>query len=492
MGFVFVPFYIRYLGIDGFGLVGVFAVLQFWFGLLDMGMSVSLNRELARFSAGASSVAFVRDLLRSMEAVAASGALFISLSVKFGSVWIASRFLNMGDLPVLVVSESISIIGFVAGLRIIEGLYRSVLVGLQRQVLYNAISSFMATIRGAGALMVLAFVDSSLKAFFYWQLVSSVLTLAVLALVAYRILPAAARRARFSKEALWQIKGFAGGFLGFTFLNMVLSQVDKVLLMGLVDLGEYGYYTLAATAAGALNVLIGPVVQAYYPHLSALYAKAELGYFAVTYHRGAQLVSVLFGTAAIIMILMAEILLRLWTQDADLAARVAPLLTVLALGNLLNGLMWVPFQAQFAAGQTRLLLISNLVTVSVMIPLIFWCVPLYGPMGAAWVWTLMNLGHVLILIHFIHRKILSGDKWRWYIQDVILPLFTCSAVTFTLSRVLVFDNTGIIKGLAQLALISVIAFGATIFAANQARSMLFISLKRQRLFKNEASEGHKK
>lgn len=492
MGFVFVPFYIRYLGIDGFGLVGVFAALQLWFGLLDMGMSVSLNRELARFSAGASSAAFVRDLLRSMEGVAASVALFIGLCVKFGSGWIAYRFLDTGDLPVLVVSESISIIGLVAGLRIIEGLYRSVLVGLQRQVLYNVISSFMATLRGAGALVVLAYVDSSLKAFFYWQLVSSVLTLTVLALVAYRILPAVGRRARFSKEVLWQIKGFAGGFLGFTFLNMVLSQVDKVLLMRLLDLGEYGYYTLAATAAGALNVLIGPVVQTYYPHLSALYAKGDLGDFAVTYHRGAQLVSVLFGTAAIFMTLMADILLRVWTQDADLAARVAPLLTVLALGNLLNGLMWVPFQAQFAAGQTRLLMISNLLAVAVIIPLIFWSVPRYGPIGAAWVWTLMNLGYVLILIHFIHCKILIGEKWRWYIQDVILPLSASSGVIFTLSRVLVFDNTGIIKGFAQLALISVIAFGAAIFTANQARSVLFIALKRRRLFRKEASEEQKK
>ena len=50
MGLAFVPLYIRYLGIEAYGLIGVFAVLQACLSLLDMGMTPTLNREMARFT----------------------------------------------------------------------------------------------------------------------------------------------------------------------------------------------------------------------------------------------------------------------------------------------------------------------------------------------------------------------------------------------------------------------------------------------------------
>ena len=51
MSLAFVPLYIKFMGIESYGLVGIFASLLALFGLLDMGLSTTLNRELARFSA---------------------------------------------------------------------------------------------------------------------------------------------------------------------------------------------------------------------------------------------------------------------------------------------------------------------------------------------------------------------------------------------------------------------------------------------------------
>ena len=39
MGLAFVPLYIQYLGIEAYGLIGLFAVLQAWLALLDMGLT---------------------------------------------------------------------------------------------------------------------------------------------------------------------------------------------------------------------------------------------------------------------------------------------------------------------------------------------------------------------------------------------------------------------------------------------------------------------
>ena len=44
---------------------------------------------------------------------------------------------------------------------------------------------------------------------------------------------------------------FAGGMLLITFLALLLTQVDKVLLSTLIPLEDFGRYTLASVAAGA-------------------------------------------------------------------------------------------------------------------------------------------------------------------------------------------------------------------------------------------------
>ena len=67
MGLAFIPLYIRYLGMEAYGLIGLFAVIQAWMTLLDMGMTPTLNREMARYTAGAHSSQSIRDLLRSLE-----------------------------------------------------------------------------------------------------------------------------------------------------------------------------------------------------------------------------------------------------------------------------------------------------------------------------------------------------------------------------------------------------------------------------------------
>ena len=90
MGLAFIPLYIKYLGIESYGLIGLFAVLQAWLSLLDMGMTPTLGREMARFTGGSHSAQSIRDLLRSIEVVALGVAIFIAAGIWAASGWLAS------------------------------------------------------------------------------------------------------------------------------------------------------------------------------------------------------------------------------------------------------------------------------------------------------------------------------------------------------------------------------------------------------------------
>lgn len=421
MGLAFIPLYIQYIGMEAYGLIGLFAVMQAWLTLLDMGMTPTLNREMARFNAGAHSTQSIHDLLRSLEIICICLAVIIALFVWAASGYLASDWLKSDKLPITDVSQAISVMALVVGLRFVEGIYRGSLFGLQRQVWYNGANAAVATLRNGGAVVVLAWLSPTVRAFFYWQAAISLLSIVIFAMGVYRVLPSSPSLPRFSRQAIVDVWRFASGMMAITFLAILLTQVDKVLLSRLLPLESFGYYTLAATVAGVVYMVIGPVTAAFYPRLVELLIQGNKGALINTYHQGAQLITLLTVPAVALLGFFPEYVVFMWSGNITLTKNTAPILSVIVLGVFLNGLMHMPAQLQHAYGWVSLGIKSNIFAVVVLIPAIFWVVPRYGAIGAAWIWVVLNVGYVLIAMQFMHRKLLAGEKLRWYFSDVILP-----------------------------------------------------------------------
>ncbi|MDD5273646.1 MAG: oligosaccharide flippase family protein [Methylovulum sp.] len=429
MGLAFVPLYIRYLGMESYGLIGLFAVMQAWLSLLDMGMSPTLNREMARFTSGAHSAQSIHNLLRSLEMICFSFAVLIALGVFSASGYLASDWLKADKLPTTVVAQALSVMAFVVALRFVEGIYRGSLFGLQRQVWYNSANAILATVRHAGAVAILAWVSPTIQTFFFWQAAISLLSIAVFARGVHRVLPKPPLPPKFSYTALTDVWRFARGMLGITFLAILLTQVDKVLLSRMLTLESFGYYTLAATVAGVLSTVIGPITDAIYPRMVELATEDDPATLVSIYHQGAQLVTILSASAVMLLSFFSGGIIFMWSGNINLAENTAPLLSVLAVGSFLNALMWMPYRCQLAHGWTGLTLKINLVAVIVLIPAIIWVVPQYGALGAAWIWVVLNTGYILISIHLMHRRLIPKEKWSWYLNDVLLPISGAIGVT---------------------------------------------------------------
>jgi O-antigen/teichoic acid export membrane protein len=469
MGLAFIPVYIRYLGVEAWGLVGFMSMLQAWFVLLDMGLTPTLSREMARFQAGAHSAQSIRNLLRSLEVIYGGVALVVVLSVWFAASWIATSWLGSTELPASTVSQAISVMGLVLAARMVEQVYRGAIQGLQRLVWLNGAQSLLATLRWGGAVAVLAWVDASIEAFFLWQGLVSLLGVIVLARQTYHWLPSGERSARFDLHALVEVRRFAGGMALITLLSMLLIQIDKIVLSNLLSLSEYGHYMLAVSVAGALFMLIQPIGQAWSPRLIELHAGNNHVGLVSTYHLGAQLVTVTLGSAAAVFIFFSYDIIFLWSGDADLADKTYRLVSILTLGNLLNGFMWIPYQLQLAHGWTSLAAKINLVAIVFIIPAIFWATPRYGAEGAAWVWVALNASYVFIGVHFMYRKILEKEKWNWYLYDVILPFATALVSALAIRTILPLDQLPLLAQLLFLGIASIIIIILAALAAPAVR-----------------------
>lgn len=476
MGLAFVPVYIDYLGVEAWGLVGLMAMLQAMLTVLDMGLTPTLSREMARFQAGAHSAQSIRDLLRSLEAIFGGVAVMITGVVWFVAPWLATNWLSATHMPAATVAQAIGMMGLVLAVRMAEQVYLGAIQGLQRQVWLNGVQTSIATLRWGGAVGVLAWVAPSIEAFFLWQGFVSMLSLLILVRQTYRWLPPATHAARFDLDALMRVRHFAGGMAATTLLAVLLTQMDKLLLSKLVSLEEFGYYTLAASAAGALYFLITPVATAVLPRMTELVAKSEQQMLIDTYHWGSQWLATLLIPAALVMSVFAEPLLLVWTGNASLARQSAPLLALLALGTLCNGFMYVPYMTQLAHGWTSFSVRVNTVAVCCIVPAILWAVPRFGAIGAAWAWLGLNAGYVLIGMHFMHRRLLPGEKWRWYGSAVFKPLAVGLLATMA-SRQLVSLPLDRAPMAAALAGIGLATMGAVLLAVPASRAFLVLKFK---------------
>src|SRR5437667_12251023 len=96
MGFIFVPFYLRFIGAEGYGLVGFFVLLSSTLAVLDGGLAVTVTRQTAAYIKGNDeNQARIVSLLRTIECLFWALAFFIALVVAFVAPFIATRWLNV-------------------------------------------------------------------------------------------------------------------------------------------------------------------------------------------------------------------------------------------------------------------------------------------------------------------------------------------------------------------------------------------------------------
>ena len=132
--------------------------------------------------------------------------------------------------------------------------------------------------------------------------------------------------------------------------------------------------------------------------------------------------SVLILPVAVVIAFFSPELLLFWTHNAATANATHRLLSILICGTAINGLMNFPYALQLAFGWTALSVYKNVVAVILVVPMIVYMAVNYGAIGAAGVWLVLNLGYLFLEIPIMHRRLLRTEQWRWYWQDVGLPL----------------------------------------------------------------------
>lgn len=230
------------------------------------------------------------------------------------------------------------------------------------------------------------------------------------------------RNIRFDVNELKSIWRFSVGMSGVAISTIILMQLDKVLLSKLLSLKDFGQYMLAVQVANGLSVLLTSTFNVIYPRLSSLVAMRENEKIISLYRSGTCFLAVIVFPITIGAIVSSKDFLFLWTDNLSLATNTAPMLSLLLIGTAINGLMIFPYALQLAYGMTKLpLIIGNALTI-IDVPLIFLFVMLYGAIGGALAWAVLNFMYLIFGTWITHRELLKGVGLTWLIRDVGIPL----------------------------------------------------------------------
>ena len=480
IGILILPLYIKYMGAEAYGLVGVFTMLQAWFGLLDMGLTPTIARETARYRGGSMSALAYRQLFRALSVIFVFIAVLGGGIIWFMSDFIANKWLNIEELGTREVVIAVQIMAISLALRWLGGLYRGVITGSERLVWLSGFNIVIASLRFIAVFASMWLYGFTPLVFFLHQLAVAVFEVFGLFFMTSLLKPSLNKLVEpigWSFKPVRPVLKFALTIAFTSSVWILVTQTDKLILSGILPLAEYGYFTLAVLVAGGIMILSTPISIVIMPRMARLHAENKHEEMIEVYRNSTQLVSVLAGSAAIVIAVYAEALVYAWTGDHSISSNAAPILRLYVLGNGVLAVAAFPYYLQYALGNLRYHLIGNAIIVLILIPAVIIAATYYGGVGAGYAWLSINTLYLITWVGYVHYKLVPGLHLSWIVKDVLCIYIPVSILLISCSFVwpLTGNNRWII--IVSLGVISVVAIATASLASNIMREKISAKIK---------------
>jgi O-antigen/teichoic acid export membrane protein len=420
IGLLAVPIYLELLGAESYGLIGFFATSQALMQIMDLGLSPTLSREVARAISN-NDPQSVGNLVKSTTRVYWLIAVLLFCIFYLFSNVIASNWIKNIALTDIEVRNAIVLMGIVIAVKWPMALYGGILIGAERQSRLAIINIANVTVSTGGAILLMHIFIPSIHLFFIWQAAVMVIFVFIYQNQAWKVIGTPSNF-KFSFAALVNIWKFSAGMNGVALTSLALSQLDKLILSKILPLATFGHYMVAIQVASAAYLLLTPVFNVIYPKISGLIVTSKKDELLNFYRSGTKLLIITLCTATLFVGFNSTELVYLWTGNMDLANEVGPVIVLLLVGTTFNGAMHFPYALQLANGTPQISFIINCILVTIMAPLTYILAIKFGAIGGGLSWAALNLIYLFLGTFITHKYILIGVGTKWLFVDVVIPL----------------------------------------------------------------------
>lgn len=384
VGVVTIPFIVRGLGPDRFGLLSIAWVVMGYFTLFDLGLGRATTKFVAELLGQGLEEDVPRVIWTSALSQVALG-LLGTLTFTLVTPLLVERVLRIPEALVNEALWTFYVLAWGVPVTLISGALFGALEARQRFDLVNAIRApssamiFLLPVAGIG-------LGITLPGIVLLILCGRVLALAMLSFANWRLTSGPARTG-ISLGLLKRLLGFGGWVMVSNVVGPVLVYLDRFLIGSLVSIAAVGYYAAPYEAVTRLWIIPASLTSVLFPTFSLLQGAANDEKISTLFLRSLKFQIAILFPIILTIIVFAREGMTVWLGET-FAHKSTLVLQILAIGVFVNSLSNVPFALLQALGRPDLTAKFHLLELPVYGVMAFVLVRELGITGAALAWTL--------------------------------------------------------------------------------------------------------
>ena len=382
---VTVPYVIRHLGPDRFGLLSLAWLVVGYFALFDLGIGPATTKFVAELL-GKGEIEKLPELvwtaLISQTCLGVVGGILLAAA----SPLLVDRVLK---IPADLHSQAhliFLILAIALPIDFAGGSISGVLGASQRFDLLNAISIPSSALTYLVPVVALA-LGFGLPSIVFVLVLARIAGFAVTTFLCMRLYPALRSGFSFEPKLVRSLLGYGGWITISSVVSPILTFFDRFLIGAVVSVAAVGFYTPPYMISTKLWILPQSLVATLFPAFSTSAGRGDHDWIRNALLRSLKFVLLTVGPAALVLIFFARPVLTLWV-GSKFAAEGTLVLQILAVGVLLNSLARVAGSVLWGMGRADLAAKFNLAELPIHIALTWFLVTRFGLPGAALAWSI--------------------------------------------------------------------------------------------------------
>lgn len=404
ISFLILPFIIKKLSIEGYGIYILITSLVGFYGILDLGLGSALikyvaelheKNEIERLNLYINNTVIFQGLIGLLSSIAI---LFFSKNILY--------LLNVGKENIKDATYALNLCAIGFFFTFIGGAYRSVLQGLQLykstsiidSVLNLALNTFVAVVLFMGFGLVGCIVINVIVAFIsfigYYILVKKNISSYVISFfINFKIL----------KEII--------SFSFYIFLSRISGIFSTYIVRFVISffLGPTAvtYYIVPSKLVGALGGVASGAISAIFPFSSQIGATNDTNEIKKLFLQSSRIFTAILFPVVVFISLFSSQILTIW-MGKEFAQNAWVVLSVISFSSLIGSLSAIPNLIILGLGNSKLLGVFSLITIVLYIIFIPVLTKLFGINGTAVALLLTSTGVIYYVIikttEYIHIK----------------------------------------------------------------------------------------
>lgn len=476
-GFIFVPFYIKYLGFESYSIIAFMLIVSSILMILDSGFASTLSREFARKDVSENEK---KDVYQSLEAIYLLIFALVIVLVLLLSDFIAINFIKTTVYTPKEVSIFIKILSLEIGCQMLFKFYLGGIIGLERHIESNIIQISWGLIRNV-VVIIPIMLRPDLNLFFTWQTVSTLIfTLLIKMKLNHDVYSNYKLKfsMKFDKVSIQRIKAFTFGMLMISLVAVLNTQLDKLLISKFLDVASLGYYTLGVTLSMGIIAVIQPISVTLLPRFTKLFSNREKNKAKELFEMTNGVATIIILTFISFLYIFAENILILWTGNEDIAMKSYKYLMILSVGNGMVALQLIPYCIAISNGNTYLNNMLGIVSLFFSIPSYYFAITRFGAIGAAIAYSTIQFTLTIIYLFKINRIYFKEKFIVLFGKKILLPFFSIFLVLFIFSTLEISNNRFLTFIYYSFSIIICISLNIFLFH-NQLFRILILKIQRR-------------